>query len=369
MRRSSSARLAALVVWVASVLAPTQPILAAKATPCADGRFRMVQGGQLTVGAETVTVEAVVLQGGRVVLPGACDTPAGKAKAKKTATVVKAKWKACGGLSKVKVSGKIPSPACETMDGKLGAKGQKPAAFSAQRSVCGDGAIDAGAQEQCEGTTGCAAGQHCVATSCQCMADPTTTSTTVSTTTTSSSLPAAICGDGTVQATEACDPLAEPSGCAGGQQCDLLAGACSCGPIPAVIGTEVEFTPPPPPNLPALGLPAFDPRSYHLSANGDGDLLLDPEQSDPLTALGRCAGWITACFEPPLRTLDDCARSAPACTTAEPWLEEAPCCPAACFTAYETLRLAGTSPVRALQKAYYDDGSCFPGLGALLGRP
>jgi hypothetical protein len=172
-----------------------------------------------------------------------------------------------------------------------------------------------------------------------------------------------------VQPGEPCDPLATPSGCSAGNQCNLQDGTCGCGPIPAEIGTQVAFTPPPPPDLVALGVPAYDLRSYHLSANADGDLLLDAEVRDPLTALGRCTGWIAACVAPPERTLDDCARSAPACATAEPWLETDACCPAACFTAYEALRRDGSAPLRALRAAYFEDGSCFPGLRDLLGTP
>jgi hypothetical protein len=195
------------------------------------------------------------------------------------------------------------------------------------------------------------------------------TSSSSSTSTSSSTIPVAICGDGTVQPGEPCDLLATPSGCAAGNQCNLQDGSCSCGPIPNEIGSQVSFTPPPPPDLVALGVPAYDLRSYHLSANADGDLLLDAEVKDPLTALGRCTGWISACVAPPERTLDDCARSAPACTTAEPWLETNACCPSACFTAYETQRRGGSAPLRALRAVYFEDGSCIPGLTELLGTP
>ena len=67
-------------------------------------------------------------------------------------------------------------------------------------------------------------------------------------------------------------------------------------------------------------------------------------------------------------TLDDCARSAPHCQTAEPWLEAQRCCPAACFTAYEALRRTGVAPMLAFSKVYFEDASCLPGVRALLGK-
>ena len=45
------------------------------------------------------------------------------------------------------------------------------------------------------------------------------------------------------------------------------------------------------------------------------------------SALGACTRWITSCVDPTSRSLDDCARSAPPCATAQPW-EEPDCCPA-----------------------------------------
>jgi hypothetical protein len=90
--------------------------------------------------------------------------------------------------------------------------------------------------------------------------------------------------------------------------------------------------------------------------------------ADPLTAVARCTGWIVACVSPPDRSLDDCARSAPHCTTGQPWLETERCCPSACFDAYETRRQAGASAMLAFRTTYFTDASCFPGVAALLGN-
>jgi hypothetical protein len=85
-----------------------------------------------------------------------------------------------------------------------------------------------------------------------------------------------------------------------------------------------------------------------------------------VTALGACTRWITLCVDPASRSLDDCARSAPACATDRPWEEAAACCPAACFATYEAARLGGAEPLAAFSQVYFTDASCFPGVRALL---
>jgi hypothetical protein len=77
--------------------------------------------------------------------------------------------------------------------------------------------------------------------------------------------------------------------------------------------------------------------------------------------------WITSCRSPN-RSIDDCALSVPSCKTSTPWMEDAMCCPASCYTKYKTSRIAGMAPLAAMLETYIDDGSCIPqftGLRAL----
>ncbi|MCQ1547606.1 MAG: hypothetical protein NOF05_02000 [Candidatus Accumulibacter phosphatis] len=127
------------------------------------------------------------------------------------------------------------------------------------------------------------------------------------------------------------------------------------------IGKYVSFGGPPPilaeldalPRDPDTGLPV-------LIGLAEGSLQVDATLRDPITAVGACTGWITACLKPGERELDDCARSAPQCATNTPWLESSACCPAACFAQYRTARLAGMPQIATLMRVYVNDGSCFP---------
>ena len=153
---------------------------------------------------------------------------------------------------------------------------------------------------------------------------------------------------------------------AGGTSCTTTAETPIC-PIGRVVG----FTPP----------PRRDPATLPLEPVGNGNLLvlevpggrleLDPTRRGPLTVLGRCTAWIAACVAPPDRTLDDCARSAPRCSSATPWDEASACCPPACFAAYRRARMdapAGEAPLDTFTRVYFDDASCFPGVPAAVGR-
>ena len=131
------------------------------------------------------------------------------------------------------------------------------------------------------------------------------------------------------------------------------------------IGRVVTFAPPPVQDLAALGAPQLPDGRFFVFGTPDASLTIDRTLSGPVTALGACTRWITTCVDPLSRSLDDCARSAPACTTDRPW-EEPPCCPAACFAAYEAARLAGVAPLAAFSQVYFTDASCFPGVRALL---
>ncbi len=320
-----------------------------KPVGCGDGRFRLVDHAPLVTGGALVDVDVLALRRHVFSIASGCDPTIAALKEGKTGTQITAKWKRCGALTDVNFAGTIATPGCESLTGTFKAKGQPSASIHAERSRCGDGVVDAGNGEDCDGAIGCAAGQRCDVATCQCLEGP------------------PVCGDGVVSTGEPCDPLASPSGCPSGMQCDLAGDACACSAVPDVIGKSVSFSFTAV-DLATLGLPVLPSGDLEFSPGPNGDLVLDPARQDATTALGRCAAWISACHAPPERSLDDCARSAPVCTTAEPWLEADACCPAGCFPAYEARRLSGVSSVLALRQTYFADPACVPA-GALGGTP
>ena len=139
------------------------------------------------------------------------------------------------------------------------------------------------------------------------------------------------------------------------------------------VGKRVKFTPPPLPDFSGLSLPRSKHDRMVLSVANDGlaqgQLELDPTRRDPMTSLGLCTRWIVKCVDPGTRSLDDCARSVPRCTSEKPWLKNTTCCPEACFEQYATRRIHGQSAIEAFDHVYFGDPSCFPGVLALLESP
>ena len=144
------------------------------------------------------------------------------------------------------------------------------------------------------------------------------------------------------------------------------------GPSPDAgpsVGRLVPFTPAAdadPATLPGL---RTDGGALVLTHHPQLQLVWSPPQPGPVTAIAACTRWITGCVTVG-QALDDCARSAPACATDQPWSEPA-CCPPACFQRYAAARLAGTGDQDAFLAAYLSKSDpCVPGLAALLGvRP
>jgi hypothetical protein len=91
-----------------------------------------------------------------------------------------------------------------------------------------------------------------------------------------------------------------------------------------------------------------------------GALDYDATRRTPITAVAACTDWIGSCVRPGVRSLDDCAKFAPTCQTATPWMEAAACCPAACAAGYRATRQAGIPEMDAFFGTYLRDGSCFP---------
>lgn len=136
-----------------------------KPTACDPGRF-VVAGEALVPGA--TSAPDVVAYGNAIAIDSGCGGVAGRVKATKKGTVVKAKWATCAGITgKATLQAKIGAD-CASMSGTFRAKKAKvKRKFTASRSRCGDGSLDVAGGEGCEGKTGCATGT--CTTTCVCM--------------------------------------------------------------------------------------------------------------------------------------------------------------------------------------------------------
>ena len=139
--------------------------------------------------------------------------------------------------------------------------------------------------------------------------------------------------------------------------------------------TADGYTTPPTVTVPPLRLP--DPLSLPYPVTDAGTYAVLQAQGyqleldltrGPMNVVFGCVDLAVFC-EGPGRSLDACMISTPRCTTATPWTESSPCCPAACIDAYETARRAGYRPFPALEHVLYEQPDCVPGANAALGRP
>ncbi|HLK12957.1 MAG TPA: RHS repeat-associated core domain-containing protein [Candidatus Binatia bacterium] len=163
----------------------------AKPVPCPPGRFVVrASDAPLIAGSTTSEVDVVVIgDGSQISIGSGCPAARGKITAKRTFTSVAITWPACGARRKVRLTGRIAAPACNVLAGKLRGRKLPAKGFTAIRSTCGDGALDAGRGEECEPSLGgCPAGLAC-GDDCFCHAPPTTTTIPRTPTTTSSTTP------------------------------------------------------------------------------------------------------------------------------------------------------------------------------------
>ncbi|HXJ35463.1 MAG TPA: hypothetical protein VMS22_15625 [Candidatus Eisenbacteria bacterium] len=134
---------------------------------CTPGRF-VVQGGQLL--ASIADSASLTIGDGTAAIGAGCPFGVSRiARPKRTSTLT-AFWKICTGIARVRVKARFDA-ACDTLTGAVTGKKQKRQKFTATRSRCGDGIVDAGAGEACDGATGCTAPLHCSA-ACACVGDP-----------------------------------------------------------------------------------------------------------------------------------------------------------------------------------------------------
>jgi hypothetical protein len=117
-------------------------------------------------------------------------------------------------------------------------------------------------------------------------------------------------------------------------------------------------------------LPGIAGSSWKLLTElSGGRLAVDPEAKDALTALAACTDPVVACYTPGTKDLQTCLDAQASCATPTPWTEAAPCCPAACKTAFADALAAGVVPARAFERVFFTEPDCFPGVRALLEAP
>jgi len=225
----------ATIVIGAALVADSQ----AKPPPPCAGRFAIP--GPLQFGG--LTIDAITIDQSKKLSIGACGTAKKKVRGTKRGTVVNVVWPKCQNLKQVKLVGKLGTD-CKSFSGSFKAKKTPKTAVAAQVSTgCGDGLVDPGLGEACEGS-GCDAGEQCV--TCRCESIPTTTTTTTtsttiatptSTTTTTTARPTTTtvpipltCGDGTLDPGEECDDMnqRDDDGCT--RHCTICGNGVVTGP-------------------------------------------------------------------------------------------------------------------------------------------
>lgn len=139
-----------LLLACAACLAFAATAAAARPAACPDGRFLLADGAGLFAPAAAGERQAVTLAGKRLAIDGVCAPAKAKVKAGRRATVIGARWSACGDRKKVQLSGTIASPACDVLRGAVRARKQRPIQLQARRSACGDGVADRAAGETCD---------------------------------------------------------------------------------------------------------------------------------------------------------------------------------------------------------------------------
>jgi len=153
-----------------------------------------------------------------------------RTKAKRAVTKRAATWKTCGSARKLKLVGTEPYPACTSLGGTLRAKKVKRMAFSAPRVEPTTTTTTIGAGSTTSTTVVPGTTTTTVFLPTTSFTFPTFSTTTISSTTTSTStsttlpLPQAACGNGIVDAGEACEGIV---GCGTGEVCG---SACACEP-------------------------------------------------------------------------------------------------------------------------------------------
>lgn len=157
-------------------------------------------------------------------------------------------------------------------------------------------------------------------------------------------------------------------GCGDEGGADAGADTGSVGYVPP---DPVPVTLPPEPDV--SGLPLNEEGNPVVIDTGDVEISIDPSRRGPVSALAACMAVIERCWEEQglnadnrITIMDVCARSAPTCSTDEPWNETA-CCPAACWERFEAGRRAGRDPHAVEREIYFGSDPCIPGVPPATG--
>ncbi len=98
-------------------------------------------------------------------------------------------------------------------------------------------------------------------------------------------------------------------------------------------------------------------------------LEFDPTVKDAIVALGQCVDAASYCYAPGTsKSLSWCLQNTRTCGTQAPWNEK-PCCPQDCKDAFEKEVDGGVAPADAIEKIFFVDKKCFPGLREALESP
>ena len=145
---------------LAIVLTAAPALAARKAPGCAEGRFAVTRGSE-ALGGPTL----LVLHAGGLGVEGACPTSGKMTTGGRKGTRLTAKWERCGAHARVRLRAKAKD--CGGLQGSVRGRGLRPTKVEAIASTCGDGVVDQGAGEDCDGAQGCADGDACAA-DCRC---------------------------------------------------------------------------------------------------------------------------------------------------------------------------------------------------------
>ncbi len=132
---------------------------AAKPPLCTAGRYALPSGSPLGAGGDVI-----VLNPDRTIAIGdVCDARRAKLRRTRAGTRLKVKFPpgGCAGIAgRVRLTALL-TDGCATLTGAIRLPGADPVEVGGDTSECGDDVVDADADEECDGATGCAAGEFC----------------------------------------------------------------------------------------------------------------------------------------------------------------------------------------------------------------